>query len=222
MLVEEAIGVVQRFRAGSQTNQIHSLQKVVAGEGRSRIADITTQIGVDELLSAALDVKRASAQIDVVIHAAGILHSLPYLLAEGEVVESVSLGADNSTGDYDLVTNRRVAEFKFITWQPKGNALREKTLFEDFVKLSFDHSDRKKYLYLLSTELPLKFLQSGRTVEKVLDRNARLKERYVNIYAESYTYVREFYAAFRSTIQIVDLRSCVPGFEPFVELLKES
>ncbi|WP_283814259.1 hypothetical protein [Bradyrhizobium aeschynomenes] len=41
---------------------------------------------------------------------------LPHILEEGEIVDYVSLGAGNTGRPFDLETNRRIAEFKFIHW----------------------------------------------------------------------------------------------------------
>lgn len=45
------------------------------------------------------------------------LLSLPNILDSGERVESLSLGAGNTPGGHDLVTDRRIAEFKFTRWR---------------------------------------------------------------------------------------------------------
>ena len=52
-----------------------------------------------------------AGQVNVVIHALGILISLPYLLEDDEEIQSLSLGAGNTGRRYDLETDRRVAEF---------------------------------------------------------------------------------------------------------------
>jgi hypothetical protein len=67
------------------------------------------------VLSAAGLVKRLAGQINVIIHALGIILCLRHLLEPGEVIESASLGAGNTGKPFDLETNRRLAEFKFIT-----------------------------------------------------------------------------------------------------------
>lgn len=53
----------------------------------------------------------------MIMHAAGIMVALPWILESGEIVESLSLGAGNTGRDHDLETNRRIAEFKFIDWR---------------------------------------------------------------------------------------------------------
>ena len=52
--------------------------------------------------------KRLAGQINVTIHALGILMCLPHILEPDERVESVSLGAGNTGRDFDLETNVRV------------------------------------------------------------------------------------------------------------------
>lgn len=71
--------------------------------------------------SACAGIKRLSAQIDVKLHALGILLCPLHILKEqpGEQMESFSLGAANPGRAFDLVTSHRVAEFKFIHWQKR-------------------------------------------------------------------------------------------------------
>ena len=78
-----------------------------------------------EVLGAAGLIKRLAGQIHVVIHALGILLCLPRILQPGEVVEYVSLGAGNTGRAFDLETNQRIAEFKFIRWQGGAEVIRQ-------------------------------------------------------------------------------------------------
>jgi hypothetical protein len=71
----------------------------------------------NEVLMAAAEMKRLAGQINVVIHSLGILLCLPHILEVGEQVEKVSLGAGNTGREFDLETNYRVAEFKFVHWR---------------------------------------------------------------------------------------------------------
>jgi hypothetical protein len=62
--------------------------------------------GVDrEVLAAAAALKRLAGQINVSIHATGILLCLPHILEPGESVDYVSLGAGNTGREFDLETN---------------------------------------------------------------------------------------------------------------------
>jgi hypothetical protein len=67
------------------------------------------------VLGAAGLIKQLAGQINVVIHALGIL--LCHILRPGEVIDYVSLGAGNSGRAFGLETNQRIAEFKFVHWQ---------------------------------------------------------------------------------------------------------
>ena len=61
---------------------------------------------------AALLVKRSAGQINVIVHAVGILVALPKILEPGELVQSLSLGAGNTGRAHDLETDRRIDEFR--------------------------------------------------------------------------------------------------------------
>ena len=75
-------------------------------------------LGLDiDLLTASYLVKSLAGQINVIIHAVGILTALPEILEENERVEYLSLGAGNTGRQFDLETDRRIAEFKFINWK---------------------------------------------------------------------------------------------------------
>ena len=56
--------------------------------------------------------KRSAGQINVIVHAVGILVALPKILEPGELVQSLSLGAGNTGRAHDLETDRRIDEFR--------------------------------------------------------------------------------------------------------------
>src|SRR5262245_43033610 len=95
-----------RIEASAEGLTLQGCQKVLGACGAR-----------DDVLIAAGEVKRLAGQINVVIHAAGILMCLPRILEPDETVEYVSLGAGNTGRPFDLETNKRVAEFKFIRWR---------------------------------------------------------------------------------------------------------
>ena len=180
---------------------------------------VNAAVHVDKsLIASAAQVKRASAQIDVVIHTAGILYSLPYLLGEEEIVESISLGAGNAGSDFDLVTNQRIAEFKFIYWQGGSESVRKKTFFQDYFKLIRDQSQRAKYFYLLNTEIPLRFLSGKSQALKMLDRNRRLADDFQQMYGTTFQTVGEYYSAHRDQVKFVNLIEIVPDLQQLVGL----
>jgi len=218
MAIEDAIARVNQFKGESLAETIATLESELARTDSVEIAVSIRSLGISrELLLAAMAVKQASAQINVVIHAVGILYALPHILREDEVVEALSLGASSVSSDFDLVTDQRIAEFKFIHWQPKGNAVRNKTLFQDFFKLAREQTAKEKYLYLLSTEIPLRFLRGDRNVMKVLDRNRRLADDFRDRYGQTYRTVGEFYEAHRAKVHVVNLVETMPGFKQFLE-----
>lgn len=217
MSIGDAIDQVQTFKGSRLAVTIRELEQITSGRNPAEIRQLNRSSGINlDLLLAAVEVKRASAQIDVVIHATGILYALPYLLDEDEVVESTAIGAANAYSDFDLVTDRRLAEFKFTHWQPKGNAVRNKTLFQDFYRLAREESTKAKYLYLTQTMIPLRFLTGNRDILKVLDRNRRLADDFEHRFGDQFQTVGEFYDAFRLQIQVVSLVETVPGFQDYV------
>ena len=80
--------------------------------------------------------ERHLGQINVVIHALGILLCLPHILRPGEVIDYVSLGAGNTGRAFDLETSLRIAEFKFIHWQGGPESIRQNSLFKDFYEMA--------------------------------------------------------------------------------------
>ncbi|MBN2002849.1 MAG: hypothetical protein JXA21_05790 [Anaerolineae bacterium] len=218
MTIKDAITLVETFKGDRLGATIVEMEKRLAQAGPETVAEHNRRSEVTPaLLSAALEVKRASAQIDVVLHAVGILYALPHILNPDEVVESLSLGANNAGSNFDLVTNQRIAEFKFIHWQPKGNAVRNKTLFGDFFKLARVDTFKTKYLYLLDTYRPLRFLRGQHALQKALDRNQSLANDFAARYGDTYRTVGEFYTAHKDSIRLVSLLDIAPAFAGFIE-----
>lgn len=205
------------------TQTIASIESHLTQAGIAQVHAANRSFGIaHKLLMAAAAVKLASAQIDVVIHTVGILYTLPHILREDEVIESLALGAGSAGSGFDLVTNHRITEFKFIHWQKKGNAVRNKTLFQDFFKLAREQTGKGKYLYLLQTKIPLRFLRDQRDILKVLDRNRRLAEDFVARYGDTYRTVGEYYEAHKGNVRIVNLVDAVPGFDDFLRLFERT
>jgi hypothetical protein len=162
-----------------------------------------------EVLGAAGLIKRAAAQINTVIHALGILLSLPRILRPGEVIDYVSLGAGNTGRAFDLETNQRIAEFKFIRWQGGPEVIRQNALFKDFHELAEHKTDKNRFLYVLGTEYPEKFFNGGRAIPTVLS-NARFRDRFVAAHGEQYRKVRDYYLPRKHLVEIVDVSPFVP------------
>lgn len=160
---------------------------------------------VREALSAAAELKRQAGQINVTIHALGILLCLPHLLEPGERVEYVSLGAGNTGRAFDLQTNLRVAEFKFINWRGGSETIRQNGVFKDYLLLALDPTKKRKYLYLLGTEHAVKFLRGGRALSSVLSRNDKLQRIFAERFRDRYRTVGAYYADHAGAVRIEDV-----------------
>jgi hypothetical protein len=158
------------------------------------------------VLSAAAEMKRLAGQINVTIHALGIILCLPHILEPGEVVESVSLGADNTGRHFDPEMNYRVAEFKFIRWRGGAELIRQNGIFKDYLLLADYETSKRKYLYLLGLEHALKFFRGGRAISIILSRDNRLRT------------VREYFAVHGGDVMIEDV---CPWLSELSDLISE-
>jgi hypothetical protein len=166
-----------------------------------------------ELLASAYAIKKTAGQINVLIHAVGILLLLPNILEPEEKIEYVSLGAGNTGRAFDLETDRRIAEFKFIHWQGGAETIRQNALFKDFYLLAEHQSPKRKELFVLGASNPLKFLNGGRALKSVLSRNARLAEDFHSTYADRFSKVRDYYAHRKAEVTILDASPLLPELD---------
>ncbi len=164
-----------------------------------------------DMLKAALVVKKSISQIDVVIHAIGIINSLPYLLEEDEKVEYLSLGAGNTGRNFDVETNKRIAEFKFINWSGKSDTIRQNTTFKDFFELAEYETNKKKYLYILDKAKVVKFFSNNRALKSILSKNEATSKHFFSLYDNKYTTVSQYYHDKKSSVDIVDLHDICPN-----------
>jgi len=217
MNIVDALTQLELFKGDSLATTLDRLAESVANQPISSLERINKSYYIDaNLLTSALAVKQMSAQIDVIVHAACIAYVLPYILHPDELIQSVALGANNADSEFDLVTNHRIAEFKFVMWKPKGNAVREKTLFGDFVKLAREDTTKKKYLYVLNTDIPRRFLSGKRDILKILDYNVRLRNLFFEQYGDKYIRVGTYYEAHKDRVQVVNLADEVKGIAQII------
>lgn len=210
----DAVRAVEKFSAPADlTVRISKLEGDLGQLTREQaIAYLETEgVGSPALLGA-LAVKAIAGQINVVVHTLGILVSLPYVLSSGEVIEELSLGAGNTGRRFDLETDRQVAEFKFISWRGGAESIRQNTLFIDLFNLATASTRKRKVLYVVGKEHPLRFLRGGRALSSVLSKNAAVAARFREQHA-ALSRVREYYALVREEVDIVDLREVVPAFK---------
>ncbi len=190
--------VLERFTRTDLGGTLSSIESVVKGLTAANCAETLATAGVtSEVLSAAASLKRLAGQVNVAIHATGILLCLPHILEAGETVEYVSLGAGNTGREFDLETNRRIAEFKFIHWRGGAESIRQNQLFKDFYLLAESTSKKRKYLYVLGTKTPLHFLNGGRKLESVLSRNVKLLNDLQARHGDKYKKVCDYFMAHR-------------------------
>jgi hypothetical protein len=156
-------------------------------------------------LSAAAELKRLAGQINVTIHALGLLLCLPHILEPGERVEYVSLGAGNTGRQFDLETNQRVAEFKFIRLRGGPESIRQNSIFKDYVLLAEHPTEKRKHLYLLGTEDALRFLHGGRAISSVVSRNDKLRRMFEVRFGTQFRTVGDYFATHGKAVEIEDV-----------------
>jgi hypothetical protein len=211
MNLARAVAALQTFGGTDLTRTLASIEVTLRGMTAENCASTIAACGADkEALAAAGSVKRLAGQINVVIHALGIMLCLPHLLEAGEAVEYLSLGAGNTGRAFDLETTYRVAEFKFIAWQGGPESIRQNALFKDFYLMAESKNAKRKYLYVLGTEQPLKFLNGGRALSSVLSRHVRLRDQFESKYGDRYRIVRDYYQAHKEAVAIQDVSMWVP------------
>lgn len=195
-----------KFTGGDLTATIANIERRISGVHAANCAAFLEAANAGrEALAAAADLKRIAGQIHVTIHALGILLCLPHILEDNEKVESVSLGAGNTGRKFDLETNLRIAEFKFIKWRGGAETIRQNAVFKDFYLLESDESEKQKYLYLLGTEKALAFFHSQRKLSSILSRNRKLADQFSDRFGSTYKTVGEYYAAHETEVQIADV-----------------
>jgi len=144
-----AISILEKFTQGDLTRTLSRLEGRASGLHVGACADFLSRGGIDpDVLRAASEIKRVAGQINVTIHALGIFMCLPHILEQGETVQYVSLGAGNTGRKFDLETNRRIAEFKFISWRGGAESIRQNGIFKDYFELLNEPTEKRKYLYL--------------------------------------------------------------------------
>lgn len=211
MDIKEAAQIIKDFEATSLTSKISSIEHALVGKKKKQTETFFERNGLDtNLLEAASQIKSLAAQINVIMHAAGILTALPHILEEGEVIQYVSLGAGNIGKEFDLETDRRIAEFKFISWKGGAESIRQNTLFKDFYYLAAKNTPKRKYLYLTGIDEPMKFLKGGRDLMSVLSKNNAFKELFWEQHGDKYKVVRDYFKAHSHLVKIVDLSPILP------------
>jgi hypothetical protein len=202
----DTIELLSRFAGTNLTKTLSHIENGARGITAERASAFLKESGAERaVLAAAGEMKRLAGQINVTIHALGILLCLPHILEEDERVEYVSLGAGNTGRQFDLETNLRIAEFKFINWRGGPESIRQNSIFKDFFLLAEAPTSKRKYLYLLGTQEALKFLNGGRAMSSVLSRGDKVKELFVERFGDRFARVRDYYQNHQQEVTIVDV-----------------
>jgi hypothetical protein len=212
--LDNAYQNVQHFKGNALRTRIANLESQLQGIDNQSCEALFAGQGINpSLLMAALIIKKASSQINEIVHALGIVLSLPYLLRQGEIIEYVSLGAGNTGRPFDLETNFRIAEFKFTDWKGGPEAIRQNQLFKDFYLLAEYDTTKERYLYFVGATIPLKFFNGRRALSSVMSRSNKLWATFQQQYGTQFTTVSDYYHYRQSHVKLVDLVTVVPLFE---------
>lgn len=214
--LDEVLAALTSFSApGELTRRISELEQSLASETREQAASRLAVEQIDgSLFEAALTLKRLAGRINDIVHAVGILVSLPYVLAPGEVIESLSLASGNTGRPFDLATDKQVAEFKFIEWRGGAESIRQNSLFIDLFNLVSYATAKRRVIYVLSKREPLRFLNNRRALSSVLSKNAAVALHFRELHGERFPTVRDYYATVQDLVEIVDLADIVPELRP--------
>ncbi len=194
------------------TDTISKLEYCLRGAGTSQINGLIEQENIDkDMLKAAIIVKKNISQIDVVIHAVGIVNALRYILDEDEKVEYLSLGAGNTGKRFDVETDKRIAEFKFISWSGKSDTIRQNSTFKDFFELAEYTTSKRKCLYILDKRNVLKFFNNNRALDSVLSKNESTRKHFYDLYGKQFSTVSQYYDYKKLEVEIIDLNEVCPG-----------
>lgn len=206
MSIDQAIAAIEKFQGDDLTESLSTIETDINGWGFEEAKNFCDSREIDEsFMASALSVKKIAGQINVIIHAAGILHSLQHILEHGEKVEYVSLGAGNAGRDFDLETNRRIAEYKFIDWQGGAESIRQNGVFKDFFELAEKKTEKKKFLYVVGTKYPILFFQGGRALTSVLSRHPEILEQITSKYGTDIKRVCDYYDIKKHEVSICDV-----------------
>ena len=217
--ITEAVNSVQKFIRDSLTSRISEIESVLQNKNKSEVVHfLDTEIINSQIISSAFSLKSIIGQINVVIHSVGILLSLPKILKEDEKIEYLSLGAGNTGRDFDLETNFRIAEFKFINWKGGAESIRQNSLFKDFYLLAESNNNKQKELYVIGKDIPLQFFNGNRSIESVLSRNNKLFFEFKNKYQEQFLVVKDYYNFKKDDVQLINLSDIIPGINQLSEI----
>lgn len=208
----DAAVLLQQFAQSNLGRELARIERQLQNRDANTLVPLLSELGLNaDVVAAALLIKRVAGQINVTLHALGVLMALPTILEPGEHIQSASLGAGNTGRAFDLETNLRIAEFKFIQWRGGAEAIRQNSLFKDFYMLAEAQIDKRKYLYIVDLTFPLKFLTGRRALKSVMSKDTKLYSEFKRQYDDRFLRVYEYFEYRRNDVTLVDLCSVVPS-----------
>jgi hypothetical protein len=209
------VELLRKFSGDDLTRTLSRIEGSARGLGIRECDNFLLEASAaGDVLAAAAGLKRLAGQINVAIHALGILLCLPHILEADETVEYLSLGAGNAGREFDLETTYRVAEFKFIHWRGGPESIRQNSIFKDFFLLAESKVPKKKNLFVLGTKYPLKFFNGGRALTSVLSKNDKVRESFYTMFPDKFATVRDYYQSRRDRVVIRDVSLWLPDLSP--------
>jgi hypothetical protein len=212
-------GLASLLSGGWVSGLVDGLESVLEGADADTALAAAADAGVTpRLLSEALTVRRHLGRLNDLIHATAIALALPRILEEGESV--VSRPALETTGDrangFDLVTDRRVADFQVGVWTGK-DAIRKRMVFQDLVHLAAQHSGRRAELYVAG-QAPLEFLRESRSpVSWALNFGpAPTRQLFVERFGDTNLPIQVFTRVAAEHVRIIDLTEVLPQVQTAV------
>ncbi|MEP1445858.1 MAG: hypothetical protein ABJK37_07085 [Paraglaciecola sp.] len=206
MSIDSAIKAISKFQGASLTESLSILEEGIVGANSDKSLNYCAENNItDSFIDSALAVKKVAGEINVIIHASGILHALKDILKPEEIVQSVSLGAGNTGRKFDLETNLQVAEFKFIDWKGGAESIRQNGIFKDFFELAEYDTDKSKNLYVVGTHYPLKFLNGGRALSSVLSKQPVIQKKILDKYGSGIKITRDYYNLYKGSVNVIDI-----------------
>jgi hypothetical protein len=202
------------FTGGSPPrSRIAGLEQAIVGADVDQITGLLNREMISDCtLAAGLLIKSLAGEINVLIHAVGIVLSLPHILVQGEHVLSASLGAGTGGKQHDLETTHRIAEFKFTQWRGR-DSVRQRELFADFVNLAEHDTGKLRTLYITGSR-PEQFLRtSNRQITSVCERRPEILARIQHTHGLRYRTVSEYCSARGDQVEIVNLETLLSAYK---------
>ena len=204
---------------------IHDIEVALTGAESKTIHEIArVNSSSPGLLRGVLELKRIASPRDTYVHEAAnayirahsSIQALCSMLAPGEVVVAISLGAGTSERCCSVVTNRRVMEFRFQRWrQPEEDAARIPHFMADLFLIAEDPSHlQQREVYVIDLARPRLFLETtALTVGAVLSGTG-IPQRHK--FALSYRQaapklIPTYWADAKTRVRLRDLAEVAPG-----------